>query len=274
LLVVGCKLLVEEKAFLPSPIQPGFFVMNKPQSKKLERNFDPTEARDLLMRGVRALDLNLAPEQINQFLAYLDLLLKWNRKMNLTALRTPAEIISRHFLDSLLLLPHLPETARLLDIGSGAGFPGLPLKIVRPALTIDLAEATAKKVSFLKEAVRCLGFSAMKVFPVFLGEEPLPLPPADPWEFFLSRGVNLEAVLKAVEPFWDSRQRLLLMKGMDWQKEIEERGPLLKKRRMEVERTLRLRNPLSEREWVLVILRKLESCQIPPVGSYFLKRFR
>ena len=54
--------------------------------------------------------------------------------MNLTALRTPPEIISRHFLDSLLLLPHLPETGRLLDLGSGAGFPGLPLKIARPGL--------------------------------------------------------------------------------------------------------------------------------------------
>ena len=70
--------------------------MNKPQSKKLDRNLDPTEARDLLVRGVRIQDLDLAPEQINQFLAYLDLLLKWNRKMNLTALRSPREIIIHH----------------------------------------------------------------------------------------------------------------------------------------------------------------------------------
>ena len=90
--------------------------------------------------------------------------------MNLTALRSPREIIIHHFLDSLLLLPHLPQTARLLDIGSGAGFPGLPLKIARPGLTIDLVEATAKKVSFLKEAVRRLGLSGMNVIPVFLGK--------------------------------------------------------------------------------------------------------
>ena len=200
--------------------------MNKPQSKNLDRNLDPAEARDLMEQGTRGLDLDLAPDQIDQFLTYLDLLLKWNRKMNLTALRSPREIIIHHFLDSLLLLPHLPETGRLLDLGSGAGFPGLPLKIARPGLTIDLVEATAKKVSFLKEAVRRLGLSGMNVIPVFLGKEPVALPPEISWDFFVSRGVKLEAVLIAVKPFWGPAQRLLLMKGPDWREEIEKLEPI------------------------------------------------
>ena len=230
--------------------------MKKDHGKNLDRNFDSTEARNLLERGARALNLDLASKQIDQFLAYLDLLLKWNRKMNLTALRTPAEIISRHFLDSLLLLPHLPQNARLLDIGSGAGFPGLPLKIARPGLTIDLVEATAKKASFLKEAVRRLGLSGMNVIPVFLGKEPVALPPDVSWDFFVSRGVKLEAVLRAVNPFWGPAQRLLLMKGPDWQEEIEKLAPLLKKQQVGVERTILSANPLSARQWVLVILWK------------------
>lgn len=230
--------------------------MNKPPSKKLDRNLDPAEARNLLERGARVLGLNLAPEQIEQFLVYLALLLKWNRKMNLTALRTPREIIIHHFLDSLLLLPHLPETACLLDIGSGAGFPGIPLKIVRPALTIDLVEATAKKASFLKEAVRRLGLSGINVIPVFLGKEPVALPPEVSWDFFVSRGVKLEAVLRAVTPFWGPAQRLLLMKGPDWREEIEKLGPLLKKQKVGVERSILVTNPLSARQWVLVILCK------------------
>ena len=119
--------------------------MNTDQSNHLDRNFETEESRGLLERGTRALGLDLAPEQIDQFLAYLDLLLKWNRKMNLTALRTPREIIIHHFLDSLLLLPYLPETGNLLDLGSGAGFPGIPLKIARPDLTIDLVGLRQKK---------------------------------------------------------------------------------------------------------------------------------
>lgn len=235
--------------------------MHKNLGKKLDRNRYPAEARHLLERGTHALGLDLTPEQIEQFLIYLDLLLKWNRKMNLTALCTPAQIISRHFLDSLLLLLHLPETGRLLDLGSGAGFPGLPLKIARRGLSIDLVEATAKKASFLKEAVRRLGFSDMNIFPVFLGKEPMPLKPGDPWEIFLSRGLNLEVVLNAVEPYWGPSRKLLLVKGLDWQKELERVEPLLKKGRVEVESTTLLKNPLSEKDWVLVILRKIGSAE-------------
>jgi 16S rRNA (guanine527-N7)-methyltransferase len=230
--------------------------MKKDHGKKLDWNLDPTDARNLLERGAQSLGLNLAPDQIEQFLVFLELLLKWNRKMNLTALRSPREIIIHHFLDSLLLLPHLPQNARLLDIGSGAGFPGLPLKIARPGLTIDLVEATAKKASFLKEAVRRLGFSGMNVIPVFLGKEPVAIPPEVSWDFFVSRGVKLEAVLMAVKPFWGPAQRLLLMKGPDWREEIEKLGPLLEKQQLGVERTIFSANPLSAKQGVLVILRK------------------
>jgi 16S rRNA (guanine527-N7)-methyltransferase len=221
------------------------------------RLFEPEEARTLLERGTGALGLDLTPVQFEQFLTYLELLLKWNCMMNLTALRTPAEIISRHFLDSLLLLPHLPETGRLLDLGSGAGFPGIPLKIARPGLFIDLVEATAKKASFLKETVRRLGLSDVNVFPVFLGKEPLPVEPTGPWEVFLSRGVNTEVVLKAVAPYWGPTRRLFLMKGPEWRKEIERLEPLLKKQRLGVEGTIPLNNPLSPRAWLLVILKKI-----------------
>jgi 16S rRNA (guanine527-N7)-methyltransferase len=231
------------------------------QQKNPDGNLDSAEARQLMERGTRALGLDLTPEQIEQFLIFLDLLLRWNRKMNLTALRTPPQIISRHFLDSLLLLPHLPETGRLLDLGSGAGFPGLPLKIARPGLSIDLVEATAKKASFLKEAVRRLGLFGMNIFPVFLGKEPMSLKPAAPWDIFLSRGVKLEVVLKAVEPYWSPAPRLLLVKGLDWQKEIERVGPVLEKGRVEVEGSIPIRNPWSGKDWVLVMLRKTVPAQ-------------
>jgi 16S rRNA (guanine527-N7)-methyltransferase len=226
------------------------------KSRNPEGRFDPEAVRLLLRRGTGALGLDLSPLQHDRLLTYLDLLLKWNRRINLTSLRAPEEIISRHFLDSLLLLPHLPETGRLLDIGSGAGFPGLPLKIVRPGLTVDLAEATAKKASFLKEAVRRLGLSGVNVFPVFLGKDPLPLEPTEPWDIFLSRGVNMEVVLRAVAPYWGPAQHLLLMKGQGWREEIENETSFLNKHQVQATEPIRVKNPLSEREVVLVILRK------------------
>ncbi len=89
---------------------------------------------------------------------YLELLLRWNAKMNLTAVRAPDEIVRRHFGESVLLARLVPaETATLLDLGSGAGFPGIPLQLACPELKVVLAESQAKKASFLREVVRELG---------------------------------------------------------------------------------------------------------------------
>jgi 16S rRNA (guanine527-N7)-methyltransferase len=89
---------------------------------------------------------------------YLDLLLKWNARTNLTAIRDPEEIVRRHFGESLFAARHLdPATTTLLDLGSGAGFPGLPIAVLRPEITVTLAESQNKKATFLREAVRTLG---------------------------------------------------------------------------------------------------------------------
>lgn len=98
--------------------------------------------------------LALTPEQISRLQTYLELLLRWNRKINLTALRSPQECVTRHFGESLYLSRWVELRGRLLDIGSGAGFPGLALKIVFPALAVTLLEPVAKKRAFLKEVVR------------------------------------------------------------------------------------------------------------------------
>jgi 16S rRNA (guanine527-N7)-methyltransferase len=97
------------------------------------------------------------PENLAEKLSlYLDLLLKWNARTNLTAIREPEEIVQRHFGESLFAGAHLPEATTLLDFGSGAGFPGLPIQLLRPALAVTLAESQNKKASFLREAVRTL----------------------------------------------------------------------------------------------------------------------
>jgi 16S rRNA (guanine527-N7)-methyltransferase len=92
-----------------------------------------------------------------QLSTYLDLLLKWNSRTNLTAIRTPEEIVQRHFGESLFAGWHLGPYSTLLDFGSGAGFPGLPISILRPDFSVTLAESQNKKATFLREVVRSLG---------------------------------------------------------------------------------------------------------------------
>src|SRR6266487_5426379 len=109
------------------------------------------------LEGLHRLGLELTEQQVNQFLWYRQELLDWNTRMNLTAITDPGEVMIKHFLDSLSLLMAFdaPE-ARLLDIGAGAGFPGLPLKIVHPQWHVVLLEATGKKVKFLQHIIEAL----------------------------------------------------------------------------------------------------------------------
>jgi 16S rRNA (guanine527-N7)-methyltransferase len=95
---------------------------------------------------------------VNQLGSYLDLLMKWNAKTNLTAIREPEEIVQQHFGESLFTGQKLalPSNTSLLDFGSGAGFPGLPIQILQPQLQVTLAESQSKKAAFLREAVRTL----------------------------------------------------------------------------------------------------------------------
>jgi 16S rRNA (guanine527-N7)-methyltransferase len=98
---------------------------------------------------------------VSQLSIYLDLLLKWNARTNLTAIRDPQEIVRRHFGESLFAARHLDSaTPTLLDFGSGAGFPGLPIALLRPDIQVTLAESQNKKAAFLREAVRTLRLSS------------------------------------------------------------------------------------------------------------------
>lgn len=110
---------------------------------------------------------SLSSERLKQVSDYLELLLKWNARMNLTAIRDPEEIVTRHFGESFfaareILKSSIPSSA--IDIGSGAGFPGLPLKIVAPQMALTLVESNQKKSTFLREVVRLLGFTDVNVF--------------------------------------------------------------------------------------------------------------
>jgi len=99
----------------------------------------------------------LPPAAYDRFQSYLDLLLRWNQRLNLTAIRDPQQIIQRHLVESAFVAQHLPAgITSLLDYGSGAGLPGIPIAICRPEIQVTLAEAQGKKGSFLREALRVL----------------------------------------------------------------------------------------------------------------------
>lgn len=108
----------------------------------------------------------LSSELISRLAAYLDLLARWNGRTNLTAIRTPEEMVRRHFGESLFAARNLGDTlpGTLLDLGSGAGFPGVPIALVHSQIKVTLAESQNKKATFLREVVRTLGLSNVEVW--------------------------------------------------------------------------------------------------------------
>ena len=124
------------------------------------------DSRDLLVRGGAQLGLAMDPAGVERLLVYLAELMKWSRRVNLVARDTPeAQVVETHFLDSLTLLPFLDGAGEvhLLDVGSGAGFPGLALACVRPDARFTLCEPRQKRVSFLRHVVRTLGLANVEV---------------------------------------------------------------------------------------------------------------
>ena len=117
----------------------------------------PERILDLLEPFYAEITLPESVGLIAQLSGYLDLLLKWNARTNLSAIREPEQIVRRHFGESLFVAAHLPPCKTLLDLGSGAGFPGLPVALARPHVQVTLAESQNKKAAFLREVARTLG---------------------------------------------------------------------------------------------------------------------
>ena len=118
--------------------------------------------RDVLRSGAAELGLTLDPVQVDQLLELLDLVHEWNARINLTAIVEPLEMVRKHLLDSLTVQPWI-RGPFVTDVGTGAGFPGLPLAIVNPALRFTLLDSVGKKARFVEHAARALGLDEVDV---------------------------------------------------------------------------------------------------------------
>lgn len=122
--------------------------------------------KNIIYDGAKHLEIQMDWGKIDQFAIHALELSKWTRKINLTAISDPLEIAVKHFLDSIAPAPMIPTDASLLDMGSGGGFPGIPLKVMIPSLSVTLIDASRKKVSFLNHVIRILGLNNIEAIHV------------------------------------------------------------------------------------------------------------
>lgn len=174
----------------------------------------------LLNEGAVSLGISLSSEQISLFYIHFRELLIWNKKINLIKRRDGQEIIIKDFLDSLIGHKRIREEASLLDLGSGAGFPGVPLKIVKPGLQVILYEASLKKVHFLQNLIRLLGFNDLKVQWVEKRDEKKDL--LQKFDFVISRAFG--SLIKFCYyglPFVKKGGNLIALKGRRGEEELK-----------------------------------------------------
>lgn len=168
--------------------------------------------KETLLINAQKVGFLLSEEIVQKFELYYKELLDWNAKISLTTITEPADAAIKHFLDSILLLHYIPLTGGLIDIGTGAGFPGIPLKIMKPELSVVLVEAVRKKANFLKQIIRLLKLDGIEVYNGRIET----LDRHASFDYAVSRAFSEFGMFcRLAEPFIKSGGSLLAMKGSD-----------------------------------------------------------
>lgn len=181
------------------------------------------EVRTGLDAGLDVLGLPLDARQRDALIRFVALLAKWNRTYNLTAIREPSRMVTHHLLDSLAVLPHLPDAAtlRVLDVGSGGGVPGIPLAIARPGWQVDLVDPIHKKAAFSTQAALELGLTNVRAHAARVED----LSPSAPYDLIVSRAfADLATFVQVSLRHLAPGGSLVAMKGVHPAEELADLG--------------------------------------------------
>ncbi len=180
------------------------------------------DLKNILKAGGKELGVVIGDKELSSFLLYLKELKEWNKKINLTAITGDEDIVIRHFFDSLILVPFLSSKETLLDIGSGAGFPGIPLKIVIPDLKVTLMDSVNKKVVFMRHIIRTIGLKNIEAVQGRAEDKETIRKFAACFDVVTSRAfTGLGSFLDMATPYAKKGGILLAVKGPKWMEELK-----------------------------------------------------
>lgn len=205
--------------------------------------------------GAAEIGSRLSPAMLENLDRYGEELKKWNKKINLTAITADEEIAIKHFVDSLALAQYLPDDALLLDVGSGAGFPSLPLKIARPQIQVSSIDAVEKKVLFQRHVARLLDLDGFRA--IHGRAEDLQVQRESTFDIVVSRAFSDIPTFAAIaSPLLRSAGLMIAMKGKDGKAESVKAGNYLTKTGLVVERVEEFDLPFGGGGRSLIFIRK------------------
>ena len=180
------------------------------------------EFKEKLIINVDKLGINLSEIQLKQFYNYMNLLIEWNKKINLTAITEPDEIILKHFVDSLTISKYISDGTKVVDVGTGAGFPGIPLKIVRQEIYIILLDSLQKRINFLDEVINELNLEKITTVHSRVEDFGKNKEYREKFDIATSRAVaNLATLSEYLLPLVKVGGKVISMKGSLIQEELE-----------------------------------------------------
>ena len=203
------------------------------------------------------LSVRFSVKQTEQFFEYMNLLIEWNEKMNLTAITEPDEIILKHFIDSITILKELEDGSKLVDVGTGAGFPGIPLSIMNPTLQITLVDSLNKRLIFLQEVVNKLKLENIEIVHARAEEFGQNKKYREQFDISTSRAVaNLSTLSEYLIPLVRVGGKVISMKAAEAKQELNEAKRAIEVLGGTVEKVDEFNLPQSDIGRTVIIIRK------------------
>lgn len=215
---------------------------------------------DKMQEKSKDLGIHFSVEQIEQFFEYMNLLIEWNEKMNLTAITDPDEIVLKHFIDSITILKEIEDGSKLVDVGTGAGFPGIPLSIMNPTLKTTLVDSLNKRLIFLQEVVNKLKLDNIEIVHARAEEFGQNKKYRECFDIATSRAVaNLSTLSEYLIPLVKLNGKVISMKAADAQDEINGAKKAIEVLGGKIEKVEEFNLPQSDIGRTIIIINKNKS---------------
>ena len=215
--------------------------------------------KEEMLEKSRDLDVRFSVEQIDKFYKYMNLLIEWNEKINLTAIIEPSEIILKHFIDSITILKELKDGSTVVDVGTGAGFPGIPLSIMNSTLKITLVDSLNKRLIFLQEVIKELKLENVELIHSRAEEFGQNKKYREKFDISTSRAVaNLSTLSEYLLPLVKVNGKVISMKAGNAQEEINTAQKAIKTLGGKIEHIEEFNLPSSDIGRTIIVIDKIK----------------